>query len=41
MDDNMGVKLGRISCSYRKTKVENVFDNRLLRMFMYKGEEVR
>jgi len=41
MDDNVGVKLGRISYPYRKTKVENVFENRLLRMFMYKREEVR
>jgi hypothetical protein len=41
MDDNVGVKLGRISYPYRKTKVENVFEDRLLRMFKYKREEVR
>jgi hypothetical protein len=41
MDDNVGVKLGTISYPYRKIKVENVFENRVLRMFRYKSEEVR
>jgi hypothetical protein len=41
MDDNVGVKLGVISYPYGKTKVENVFENRVLRMFRYKREEVR
>jgi hypothetical protein len=41
MDDNVGMKLGMISYPYRKTKVENVFENRVLRMFWYKSEEVR
>ena len=37
----MGAKLRRISYPYRKTKVENVFENRVLRMFRYTREEVR
>jgi hypothetical protein len=41
MDDNVGIKLGRISYPYKKTKVENIFENRVLRMFGYKIEEVR
>jgi hypothetical protein len=37
----VGVKLGRISYPYMKTKVENVFEKRVLRMFRYKRQQVR